>query len=325
MQKGTRLIAIGPHQLSNPVILAPMAGVSDVPFRETVYRLGAGMVVSEMVSSNPKLWNTGKSKMRFEKSNACGLFSIQIEGGEPQMLAEAARYCEAQGADIVDINMGCPAKKVLKKSAGSALLKDERLVAEILEKVVSAVNVPVTLKIRTGWSEENRNGVSISNIAESSGVQALAVHGRTRTCKFGGQVEYETIRQIKESVSIPVIANGDICNAAQARAVLDYTKADGVMVGRAAMGAPWVLGDIACGLEGGTPVLRSSQDRLLIVADHLRRIHDFYEKIVSVRLARKHIKSYLNLLCFDRAIIRRFLSLEDPAAQLEFVERLESP
>jgi tRNA-dihydrouridine synthase B len=316
------LIAIGPHKLNNPVILAPMAGVSDIPFRETVFRLGAGMVVSEMVSSNPKLWNTGKSRMRFEKSNACGLFSIQIEGGEPHMLAEAARYCEAQGADIVDINMGCPAKKVLKKSAGSALLKDESLVANILERVVAAVDIPVTLKIRTGWSEENRNGVSIARIAEGAGIQALAVHGRTRTCKFGGQAEYETIRQIKEFVKIPVIANGDICNAVQAQAVLDYTKADGVMVGRAAMGAPWLLGDIACGLEGKTPVFRSPRNRMHIVSEHLTRIHNFYEKIVSVRLARKHIKSYLKLMCFDTDTIRGFLSLEDPQQQLEFVESL---
>ena len=317
------MIAIGPHKLVNPVFLAPMAGVSDVPFRETVYRLGAGMVVSEMVSANPKLWNTGKSRMRFEKSNACGLFSIQIEGGDPQMLADAARYCEDQGADIVDINMGCPAKKVLKKSAGSALLKDESLVADILEKVVSAVNIPVTLKIRTGWSEANRNGVSIARIAEAAGVQALAVHGRTRTCKFGGRVEYETIRQIKENVSIPVIANGDICNIKQARAVLDYTKADGIMVGRAAMGAPWLLGDIARGLEDRSPVFRSSQDRLAIVAGHLKRIHAFYEKTLSVRLARKHIKSYLNLMSFDSTTVRGFLSLEDPADQLNFVEKLE--
>ncbi len=280
------------------------------------------MVVSEMVSSNPKLWNTGKSRMRLEKSNACGIFSIQIEGAEPRMLADAARYCEAQGADIVDINMGCPAKKVLKKSAGSALLKDESLVASILEEVVAAVRIPVTLKIRTGWSEENRNGVSISHIAEGAGVQALAVHGRTRTCKFGGQVEYETIRQIKECVNIPVIANGDICDAVQAQAVLDYTKADGIMVGRAAMGAPWLLGDIASSLAGKASVSRSPQDRLGIVLVHLARIHNFYEPIVAVRLSRKHIKSYLQLLCFDTDTIRGFLGLEEPRQQVAFVESL---
>ncbi|MBV1905936.1 MAG: tRNA dihydrouridine synthase DusB [Pseudomonadales bacterium] len=299
-----------------------MAGVTDLPFRETVFCLGAGMVVSEMVSADPRLWHTAKSRMRMEKPSKSGLFSIQIEGSDPVMLGEAARYCQDQGADIVDINMGCPAKKVLKKAAGSALLKDENLVANILDKVVSAVEIPVTLKIRTGWSEANKNGVKISRIAESAGVQAIAVHGRTRNCKFGGSAEYETIRQIKQQVKIPVFANGDICNPEQAASVLDFTKADGVMIGRAALGAPWLLGEIAQQLDGNTPECRSRQNRLLIVLDHLKRIHRFYESFRSVRLARKHIKSYLTKMQFDPHTIGGFLSLDNATDQVNFIQEL---
>lgn len=313
---------IGPHELGNRVVLAPMAGVSDVPFRETVFKLGAGLVVSEMVSANPDLWESDKSRMRLEKSAACGLFSVQIEGAEPRMLAEAARYCAHQGADIIDINMGCPAKKVLKKAAGSALLKDEALVGRILDSVVAAVDIPVTLKIRTGWSTENKNAVVIASIAESAGVQAVAVHGRTRTCKFGGAAEYDTIREVKQAVNIPIIANGDICNASQARSVLEYTKADAVMIGRAAMGAPWLLGDIAQELAGGETPVRSMHASLTVVMDHLRRIHVFYEARQSVRFARKHIKSYLLNLQFERQTIREFLALEDVQSQTKYIENL---
>src|SRR5690606_30042696 len=232
------VINIGPHQLSNRVILAPMAGVTDRPFRRMCRELGAGLVVSEMVTSDTRLWNSRKSRQRLDHTGEPGPRSVQIAGGDPQMMAEAARMNRDNGAQIIDINMGCPAKKVCNKAAGSALLRDEPLVAAILEAVVAAVDIPVTLKIRTGWDPANRNGVRIARIAEQSGIQALAVHGRTRSELYTGEAEYDTIAQIRQAISIPLFANGDIDSPEKARQVLDYTGADAVMIGRAAQGRP---------------------------------------------------------------------------------------
>ena len=237
-------VTIGPYTLPNQLILAPMAGVTDQPFRQLCRRLGAGLVVSEMLASDTRLWSSRKSLLRLPHADDPEPRSVQIVGGDPQMLAEAACANVAMGAQIIDINMGCPAKKVCNKAAGSALLQDELLVAQILERVVSAVDVPVTLKIRTGWDTQNRNGVRIAQIAEQSGIQALAVHGRTRAERFFGAAEYDTIAAIKHAVSIPVFANGDIDSPEKARQVLLHTGADALLIGRAAQGRPWIFREI---------------------------------------------------------------------------------
>jgi len=234
------MIAIGHYVLSSPVVLAPMAGVTDRPFRQLCRHFGAGLAVSEMVTSDMALWPTRKSQLRMEHDGEDTPISVQIAGSDPAAMAAAAQRNVDGGAHIIDINMGCPAKKVCKRAAGSALLRDELLVEAILEAVVRAVDVPVTLKIRTGWSTEERNGERIARIAEASGIQLLAVHGRTRACRFEGVVEYDTIAAIKAAVKIPVLANGDIDSPEKAAAVLAYTGADGVMIGRAAQGRPWL-------------------------------------------------------------------------------------
>ena len=237
-------LQIGPYCISKPIYLAPMAGVTDLPFRQLCYKLGAGLVVAEMTSANPALRNHRKTQLRLDHSAEISPRIIQIVGGDAQQLAEAAQYNVDKGAEIIDINMGCPAKKVCKKAAGSALMRDERLVAKLLTSVVQAVQVPVTLKIRAGWSPELRNGLAIARIAEDCGIQAIAVHGRTRACKFFGEAEYDTIASIKQALRIPVIANGDICTPQKAAAVLAYTQADGLMIGRGAQGNPWVFQQI---------------------------------------------------------------------------------
>ena len=245
------MFQIGPHTIDSQVILAPMAGVTDLPFRRLCKRLGAGMVVSEMITADTRLWHTRKSSYRLQKDQNDSLNVVQIAGGDPEMMAEAARVNAANGAHIIDINMGCPAKKVCNVAAGSALLKDEKKVAEILQAVVNAVDIPVTLKIRTGWDKENRNAVDIAKIAENSGIQALTIHGRTRECKFKGEVEYDTIAEVKSNIQIPVIANGDIDSPEKAKQVLDYTNADAIMIGRAAQGRPWIFREINHYLETG--------------------------------------------------------------------------
>ena len=244
---------IGTHLIDPPVVLAPMAGVTDKPFRQLCKRLGAGLAVSEMTTADPRLWTTRKSLKRMDHAGEPDPISVQIAGYDPAMLAQAARYNVEHGAQIIDINMGCPAKKVCNVWSGSALLQDEALVARILGAVVRAVDVPVTLKIRTGWNRDNRNGVAIAKIAQDAGVAALAVHGRTRADLYEGDAEYDTIAAIKAAISIPVLANGDIDSPAKARAVLDATNADAVMIGRAAQGRPWIFREIAHHLAiGGT-------------------------------------------------------------------------
>ena len=288
------MFQIGPYKLASRVVLAPMAGVTDLPFRQLCRRLGAGLVVSEMVTSDTRLWHTRKSQQRLSHSGETGPRSVQIAGGDAAMMAEAASMNVARGAQIIDINMGCPAKKVCKKAAGSALLKDPALVTDILTAVIAAVDVPVTLKIRTGWSTDYRNGVEIARIAEDAGIAALAVHGRTRACKFNGDAEYDTIAAIKSAVSIPIIANGDITSPQKALAVMQYTGADAVMVGRAAQGQPWICGEIDHFLRTGNTLAPPSRESIkCILLDHLDALHRFYGEFMGVKIARKHVGWYL--------------------------------
>ncbi|MBI5450410.1 MAG: tRNA dihydrouridine synthase DusB [Gammaproteobacteria bacterium] len=284
---------IGPYTLSNNLILAPMAGVTDRPFRQLCKRLGAGMAVSEMVTCNSLLRGSQKTLRRANHDGEIEPRSVQIAGADPALMADAARHNADHGAQIIDINMGCPAKKVCNVMAGSALLKDQVLVGRILEGVVRAVDIPVTLKIRTGWDAQNRNGVTIARIAEQAGIQALAVHGRTRACAYHGTAEYDTIRDIKASVAIPVIANGDIDSARKARYVLEYTGADAVMIGRAAQGRPWIFNNISHYLQTGQ-LLPEPQIAIIrdIMLEHVGHLYDFYGEYTGVRMARKHISWY---------------------------------
>ena len=284
---------IGPYTIAPRVLLAPMAGVTDKPFRQLCKRLGAGMAVSEMTISDPRFWQTRKSLHRMDHDGEPAPVSVQLAGTEPQLLADAARYNVDHGAQIIDINMGCPAKKVCNAWAGSALMRDEALVARILEAVVAAVDVPVTLKIRTGWAEGQRNAPVIARIAEASGIAALTVHGRTRDQQYTGVAEYDTVADIKSLLKIPVIANGDIDSPEKARAVLDATGCDAVMIGRAAQGRPWIFREVAHYLTTGEtlppPSLQEIRDVLL---DHLDHLHAFYGELQGVRIARKHLGWY---------------------------------
>ena len=284
---------IGRIRLDNKLILAPMAGVTDRPFRQLCRQMGAGLAVSEMVSANTALWGTPKSVRRMDHGGETGPISVQILGMEPTEMAEAARVNLDLGAEIIDINMGCPAKKVCKLAAGSALLRDEPLVARILEAVVAAVQVPVTLKIRTGWSRDERNALRIARIAHDSGIAALAVHGRTRACGYAGKAEYDTVRAIKQEVPIPVIANGDIDSPEKARFVLDYTGADAIMIARAAQGRPWIFREISDYLESGTRPSNPNPGWIkeTLIA-HLHALYDFYGEYLGVRVARKHVAWY---------------------------------
>lgn len=316
------VISIGPYQLANRVILAPMAGVTDRPFRQLCRRLGAGLVVSEMVTSDTRLWHSRKSRQRLDHSGEAEPRSVQIAGGDPGMMAEAARMNQDFGAQIIDINMGCPAKKVCNKAAGSALLRDESLVAEILEAVVGAVQIPVTLKIRTGWDRDNRNGLRIARIAEQSGIQALAVHGRTRADLYTGEAEYDTIAAIKQAISIPVFANGDIDSPEKAQRVLQHTGADAVMIGRAAQGRPWIFAEIDHYLRHGChrPPL-PLPDQHAILLEHLDALHGFYGFEQGVRIARKHVGWYLQTLPGAGEFRRAFNRIDDPAEQRQAIEQ----
>ena len=310
---------IGPHNIDPPLILAPMAGVTDKPFRLLCKRLGAGYAVSEMTSSDPRLWRTRKSSHRLDHEGEPAPIGVQIAGAEPQALAEAARHAVDNGAQIVDINMGCPAKKVCNAWAGSALLKDEALVERIVRAVVVAVDVPVTLKIRTGWAPDQRNAVTIARIAESAGIRALAVHGRTRACRFGGEAEYETIASVKQAVRIPVFANGDIDSPEKAVAVLRASGADGVMIGRAAQGRPWIFREVAALLEGivrAPPPVAEVRDIMLA---HLRDLYEFYGAAPGVRIARKHIGWYCSGRPRAQAFRHAVMQLVAPEAQLAAV------
>lgn len=309
---------IGPYTLDNPVILAPMAGVTDQPFRQLCHELGAGLTVSEMLSSNPRVWDSAKSRQRMLHGNEPGIRAVQIAGSEPELMAAAASHNEAHGAQIVDINMGCPAKKVNKKLAGSALLQHPALVKEILRAVVAAVKVPVTLKIRTGWDPDNRNGVAIAQLAEQEGIQSLAVHGRTRACMYKGQAEYDTIKAIKQAVSIPVVANGDIDSPQKARQVLEYTGADAIMVGRGAQGNPWLFREIAHYLATGEQLSSPQITEVAeVVLRHVGNLHEFYGDFTGVRIARKHIGWYLQKQASAVDFRRNFNAIEHACEQLD--------
>jgi len=295
-----------------------MAGVTDLPFRQLCRRLGAGLVVSEMVTSDTRLWHSRKSRLRLDHSDELEPRSVQIAGSDPAMMAHAARKNVELGAQIIDINMGCPAKKVCRKAAGSALMKDESLVAAILEAVVAAVDVPVTLKTRTGWAADQKNALSIARIAESSGIAALAIHGRTRACAFKGQAEYDTIAEVKSALSIPIIANGDIDSAIKALQVLRYTGADAIMVGRAAQGRPWLCREIAHFLSTGEQLLPPTLElQQQIIQEHIQALHNFYGELMGVRIARKHLRWYLQQHSSDAEQFRQaFNQLQQAKLQL---------
>lgn len=313
--------AIGPYRVDKPVILAPMAGVTDLPFRRLCHDQGAGLVVSEMVTSDVRLWNSTKSRHRLIHDAEVSPRSVQIAGGDPKMMAEAAQQNVELGAQIIDINMGCPAKKVCNKAAGSALLKDEALVREILESVVNSVSVPVTLKIRTGWSPEQKNGLTIAKMAEDIGIQALAVHGRTRECKFKGSVEYDTIAEIKQHLSIPIFANGDIKDADTAKFVKDYTKADGIMIGRAAQGKPWIFREINHYLQTNELLAPPSLGEVKqLVIKHVNALHQFYGDYLGVRIARKHVGWYLQTLTDKTQFRSLFNRIDNTQEQLDKLE-----
>ena len=284
---------IGPYQLENNLILAPMAGISDLPFRSLCKQQGAGLAVSEMVASNPALREHKRTLLKTDHKDEIGLRSVQILGTNPEQMADAARYNAQRGAQIIDINMGCPAKKVCSVAAGSALLRDEELVKKILDAVVNAVDIPVTLKIRTGWDMHSRNAVDIAKIAENSGIAALTLHGRTRACKFNGLAEYETIKAVKLAVNIPIIANGDIDSAQKANYVLATTGADAIMIGRAAQGNPWIFKQIDHFLKTGKDLEKPSpSDIHTTLLTHLEQLYSFYGNLSGVRIARKHIGWY---------------------------------
>ena len=314
-------VRIGPYTLHNGLILAPMAGVTDQPFRQLCRRMGAGLVVSEMVTSDMSLWNSRKSRLRMIHEGDPEPRSEQLAGGDAQMLADAARANVELGAQIIDINMGCPAKKVCNKAAGSALLKDEALVNDILLAVVAAVDVPVTLKIRTGWDRDNKNGLTVAKIAEQAGIQALAVHGRTRADLYTGEAEYDTIAAIKQAVSIPVFANGDIDSPHKALHVLNATGADGLLIGRAAQGRPWIFREVDHFLRTGQllPAPEMTEvERILL--EHLTALHTFYGEVLGVRIARKHVGWYLATLPGAKEFRAHFNRLEDTEAQCANVQ-----
>ena len=319
------LFSIGPYQISDKPLLAPMAGVTDLPFRQLCREMGAGLVVSEMVASDPSTWSTRKSRLRIQFGDEPSPRSVQIAGYDPQMMAEAAKFNVQQGADIIDINMGCPAKKVCKRAAGSALLQDPELVENILNAVVNAVQVPVTLKIRTGWDRQNRNAVTIAKIAEDAGIAALAVHGRTRACRFVGEVEYDTIAEVVDSISIPVIANGDITSPQQAETVLKKTGANAVMIGRGAQGNPWIFRQINHYLQERELLPAPTFNEIgRVMIRHLSELHKFYGEVGGVRISRKHIGWYFDLLPQGKTFARQFNCLESTHEQQQMLRQFFS-
>lgn len=314
-------VTIGPYTLPNSLVVAPMAGVTDRPFRQLCRRMGAGLAVSEMVIADATLWHTRKSRLRLDHTGEPEPRSVQIAGGDAGMLAGAARMNVEHGAQIIDINMGCPAKKVCNKAAGSALMKDEALVREILHAVVQAVDVPVTLKMRTGWDRDNRNAVTIARMAEDAGIQALAVHGRTRADGYRGAAEYDTIAEVKSRVGIPVFANGDIRTPEKAVEVLQQTGADGLLIGRGAQGRPWIFREVLYFLETGEHLDQPPLDEVeSILLAHLAELHDFYGDLMGVRIARKHVGWYLESHDANKQFRKRFNALECAQAQFDSIQ-----
>jgi tRNA-dihydrouridine synthase B len=315
-------MVIGSYSLASNALLAPMAGITDQPFRQLCCQMGAGLAVSEMVSANPKVWNTDKSLRRVQHSDEAGIRSVQIAGSDPDELAYAAKVNVDNGAQIIDINMGCPAKKVNKKLAGSALMKDPVLVEQIVKSVVDAVPVPVTLKIRTGWCENTRNAIEIANIAEHNGIQSLAIHGRTRNDFYKGEAEYETIKAVKKVLSIPVVANGDITSVEKAQQVLNFTGADAIMIGRGAQGRPWIFREINHFLKTGQHMLPPSIEEMRsIIIEHVKQLHQFYGDFMGVRFARKHVSWYTQQLNQGKEFRSIFNALESTNEQLDALIR----
>jgi tRNA-dihydrouridine synthase B len=318
------VVSIGPYRLRNNVLLAPMAGITDAPFRELAWRFGAGYVVGEMVSASEQLWHTAKSRLRRVRVANVEPFAVQIAGGDAQTVADSAvRHCQ-EGAQIIDINFGCPAKKVCRKLAGSQLLKDSDLVEEIARATVRAVAVPVTVKMRTGWSPDMNNALEIATRLEAAGVAAIVVHGRTRACRFRGSAEHDTVAQIKSRLSIPIFANGDIDSLESARRVIDQTGVDGVMIGRGALGRPWLLGDIA----QGRPDERTFAEKRTVMIEHVQALHEFYGE-AGIRIARKHVQWYLQHLVEAGAeksrsqLCKGFNQLQQAEAQLNFLGEVD--
>lgn len=312
---------IGQYQLKNRILLAPMAGITDQPFRTLCAQYGAGLTFSEMMSTNPQVWHTEKSRLRLAHNENAGLNAVQIAGSDPQEMAQAAQVNVEYGAQIIDINMGCPAKKVNRKLAGSALLQFPDLVRDILEAVVKAVNVPVTLKIRTGWDRNHRNCVEIAKIAEQSGIQALTIHGRTRECLFEGEAEYDNIKAVKQAISIPVIANGDITSAEKAKFVLDYTGADGIMIGRGALGNPWIFQSVAGLIESHSILSEPSlSEKCGVILQHIRALHQFYGEQKGYRIARKHVGWYLQGIEPNSVFKQTFNAIDNASAQIAALE-----
>ncbi|NOL52135.1 tRNA dihydrouridine synthase DusB [Pelistega suis] len=315
---------IGQWTLANPVFVAPMAGVTDRPFRKLCKRLGAGYAVSEMAASNPKLWDSVKTSRRLNHDGEIDPISVQIAGADPEMMAQAAVFNISKGAKIIDINMGCPAKKVCNVASGSALLKHEDLVVAILKAVVNAcrpLNVPVTLKTRTGWDRENKNVLRIATLAEEIGISALTLHGRTRVDMYNGEAEYDTIKSVKAALRIPVVANGDIDSPHKAKYVLDYTGADAVMIGRAAQGNPWIFRQINHFLAHGEELAPPSYTEMqTVLLEHLHEHYQFYGEYTGVRTARKHIGWYVEQLPKAEAFINRMNQIDNSADQYKAVE-----
>jgi tRNA-dihydrouridine synthase B len=308
---------IGPHELPSNVLLAPMAGVTDRPFRILCRRFGAGLAASEMLTADVRLWDTQKSRRRMDHSGEPSPRVVQIAGFDPSMMAEAARRNADAGAQIIDINMGCPAKKVCNRLAGSALMQDEELVARILHSVVRAVDVPVTLKTRTGWDRGHKNGVAIALIAEDNGIQALAIHGRTRADHYEGDAEHETVAAVKAAVKIPVFANGDIDTPEKARAVLEATGCDGVMIGRAAQGRPWIFGEVNFFLNTGQSSATLAPENVRdIMRAHLEDLYAFYGDETGVRVARKHLGWYFRQHPGQEELRNRLVRIETATEQL---------
>jgi tRNA-dihydrouridine synthase B len=311
---------IGNHILKNNLVVAPMAGVTDRPFRQLCKKMGAGLAVSEMVTSNSLLYGSEKTRRRANHEGEVDPISVQIAGADPAMMAEAAKHNVDNGAQIIDINMGCPAKKICNVMAGSALLKDEPLVAQILKAVVNAVEVPVTLKIRTGWDKDNRNAIQIAKMAEDIGIQALAMHGRTRACAYKGDAEYDTIAAVKQAIRIPLIANGDITTPEKAKYVLDYTGADGIMIGRAAQGKPWIFREIEHFLKTGEHMLPPTVEEIqTVMIEHLHDLYQFYGELTGMRIARKHISWYTKGLAGSAAFRHHMNTLQTTALQLDAI------
>ncbi len=315
---------IGPYTLKNNLVLSPMAGITDRPFRQICRDLGAGLAVSEMTASNPKLRHHKRTLLKLDHSGEDEPRSVQIVGTNAQQMAEAALFNQSNGAQIIDINMGCPAKKVCHVAAGSALLRDEPLVKEILEAVVSAVDIPVTLKIRTGWDTLNKNAPTIAKIAEQAGIQALAIHGRTRACKYNGSAEFDTIKLVKKSIGIPVLANGDITSPQRALEVLDHTDADGLLIGRGAQGRPWIFREIDHFIKTGENLAAPNTAEIKSILNrHIIQLHQFYGDIMGVRIARKHIAWYFNHINPSLLpLVKESFVIQEPQQQLDCIDKI---